>query len=306
MYIGIHDEYNHCLEDCLLTYLLQNGIPYCYMYADSWRFFSDVDSLEGFGGTEYNCTFPHEDAVNKILHIQKIDLDTPSLMELETYLKENQFVGIHYDAYYCDWSIAFQKYHMQHYFILNRICDQGLKGSDPYLNRKKVDLSYNKLLNNQGQFFLLLGGHVELDWREIIKYVSDVNEEMFIAMRQFGYNMEKIDINEYGKKYCKDITSCTLYHNITYVVNSRFNLTKLFYYLAGKVRNTHLENVAEEFWNIAKTWESIKGEIIKMMISDAFYRKRRTKIKERVWMLAEREEDLLNNIKQFDKGRFNG
>ena len=305
MYIGIHDEYNHCLEDCLLTYLLQNGIPYCYMYADSWRFFSDTDSLERFGGIEYNCMFPHEYAVNKILNIQKINLNTPSLTELEAYLKENRFVGIHYDAYYCDWSIAFQKYHMQHYFILNQICAHELKGSDPYLKRKKVNLPYHEMLNNQGQFFLLSGGHIELHWREVIKYVFDVNEEMFIAMRQFGYNLERININEYGYTHL-DITACALYQNITYVVNSRFNLTKLFYYLARKVRNTYLESIADKFWNIAKIWENIKSQIIKMMVSDTFYRKRRIKIKEQVWMLAEQEEKLLNNIRQFNKGRFNG
>lgn len=298
MYIGIHDKYNHCFEDVMMTYMFFENIPYVYMYADAWKFYSDVNIIDEFGGCEYKCSYPHEEAIQNIIGIKIKKIECLKEENINKLLEQNKILVIHYDAMYCDWSIAYQKYHLQHYFILNKVENGIIQGNDPYLSKIQIQLSLDELRKNNGQVFMweMDSSFDDSNKRKILKMIMQINDSMFEQIKAFGEKIGKVNVYNYGREYKQDMTACPMYQKITYVVNSRYNLSKVFYYVSVKEKKETYKEIARDFFNVATLWEEVKGNIIRLMMNQVLCLKNSNKVKEMIYKISDAEETIYNNL----------
>lgn len=297
-----HEESNHCFEDVLLAYLMRCRETYVYIYADAWKFFFGKKAIDDFGGCEYECIYPHQKAMSELMDM-KVKYFSEDV--LDNIFIENKFIGVEFDAYYCDWSRAYMKYHLHHYFVAEKYQDGILYGNDPYLQKQEVKIGYDYLISNGGKLFTFDAKTKKITWEDVISQLLEINMDMFENIRCFGRMIKTNNLYEYFQEYKADITGCPLYNNITYILNSRRNISRLIYYLAQVQKDGFLQNIYGELKNISEQWYIVKNIMMKMMFSAMANEKKASEVEQRILLIADNEEKvykMLANEAQKRKG----
>ena len=246
-----------------------NNKPFDLMTIKRWKFELDM-SQEGL--------------VNKIVEEQLFDLDYSIIkkycgIQLETHNInfENKTFNFHYpslvhfDAFWCPWSVNYQSVHYDHYFY---VIDQNQQSEnilclDPYYQQEKAYITqqefYKGLMHTVSITLVEQASIDSYDIKQIMKMVidtfydskSDINLNYFVnEITQFNPGVELAPYHD-----LKAIPLCMKLNNI---MQDRLNIANNFLFLHQLFHNGFLYKLYEHMVEINKQWNMLCLLFMKM------------------------------------------
>ena len=291
---------HNCIENCIANLCDAANVDFRPMFLYSWNFGFDK-SKDTIDEKLHYCS--HFDIrVDRYFELSASFLNIKFCMFSKEYSKiVNQLIGnnvllIKTDSYFVPWNLAYQKYHLPHFYLLiynnekkcftaiDSFCNKDMVDLDDVDVNKieeifRIDLNYDRLLNK----------NTEMPREKFLFFLNhNRNKEIYNLIGELGRIFATVDSIEKLTTNLSDISNSVLIRRMSYITHSRINTKSLFEYL-------NLSKVDIESMNtISEKWESLKNLFIKILISKRLNLLQQ--VSDELMLLSNIENELCNKI----------
>lgn len=302
---------HNCVENCLANLCDSYGIDFRPLFLFSWDFGFKITEPILENGIHYHSEFniSIDNFFDTYYEISKKCFNMPfihvsnKISDIMSLLFNGNIILIKTNAYHIPWSLAYQRYHVPHSFLITyNLIQKSINVVDSFSSNNIIDLK--NLENLYIETSLLV--HVLKDeknncspnWLKnnylwILR--SNIKNGVYNAIANFSNGLNRIRSIEQLTENSDDLPNSILIRRLSSIANARYNTKCLFEYL-------QFETVYIDAMNgIYTKWESIKNMFIKILLSKNI--KLISQIKQELIVLANLENNLCYTIvKQMLKG----
>ena len=187
-------------------------------------------------------------------------------------MKDGTPVIIFYDTFYCPWSYAYEKYHIEHSCLIIGINNNDLCCIDPNITSEIKTFDYNDFANaviKHATLKINLSNIPVIDWRGILKQsaLKMINknghncptDEMIV----FANEISKMDVHTEILIY-KEIWGSPLFRKISFIGQGRMNFSKYLKYLYKEYKIELIRCFYEKIEEIGRNWYKIRLMVIRI------------------------------------------
>lgn len=305
------DEVLNCLEDDLVSVVLQWEHRFEVMFAESWGFKFEVPN--NYTGLIGNLISENRGDRLKLLedfhgiNTQWIDdlSNNEKFEEIRSETQKGRPVLIALDAYWCHWMSSYKYVHSKYHFVLALgVRDNEIICNDSTHNKEEIVLPINEYLEGAGPIVKIkeIGpDKKDIDWKELLKKslsrLCDENKKQnsFQQMRDLAdYIEQKLDV----KKEIKNIDMVQyepIVNKIYDISMYRKQFAVLLSYISKIIKEPELEDVSEEMVRVGEIWNIVNTLLVKAWYMSNI-EKSRKKIADKIRVISELEESLYNKI----------
>lgn len=304
----VYDESLDCLQSVIASAMTYWKRDYVMMFADSWGFdFISGDSCcnttlgkrvsPGWKGEVWNL-------INKY-HGVKVQWKSfgdfhKDIAFIKNTISQNQPVAVSFDAFWCPWDVAYQKYHNTHYcLIIGEKDKQNLICIDPYVSRgheifpiTELEKSYEKCI----VFHIGMEENNNYRWRDVLFQANNIIiNGAFSKMQQFADEIcTGLDLKK-EMEGCHDMHTVPLFEQLKKIGASRKNFAKVLIYLSEKFSVGELISLSDRLNNASNMWNKIRLKTMKMAIITS-QQSHTEKIAEKIREIAEYEVRIAQDL----------
>ncbi len=233
--------------------------------------------------------------------------------EKETFTENIQFhlakgtpIIINTDAYWCSWSMAYQKKYILHSFMVDDYIEetQEFNCVDPYIT---FDLIKTKLEDIELGIRDIMTVHLiskEIDKKELFyalkednDYIQDKSQLMFKSMHEFGKQIEFVDFENECQGNDETLFAVPLFSCFRNLMASRRNYSYVLKYLSEVLESPELVDISDTLFSLSRQWEILNSKLI-----ISYKRNKRdllNKISNEIYLISEKEKEMSNILNEF-------
>lgn len=191
------------------------------------------------------------------------------MMAANELLLEHNAIIVNTDSYWCPWSRAYREQHYMHSFLIRGFNDNLAICEDPYLQVSSQNIDVRLLLPGIRYVSFIEKVHADSSTNgDLIKALNNDMEEiasscMFEEMDLFVQMIRNIDFGLESQGYhWKQAYAIPLFSNMKDLMMSRRGYAYMIAYIARKVSNDCLGELAEKLYMISVDWEEVRSRLI--------------------------------------------
>lgn len=218
---------------------------------------------------------------------------------------------INTDAYWCSWSMAYQKKYILHSFMIIDYNEstQDFTCVDPYITSDLVKIKLDDIELGIRDFMTVHLAVKQINRKELFyalkednDYIQDKSHMMFKDIYEFGKQIELIDFDNECKENEQMLYAVPLFSNMRNLMANRKNYSYLIKYLAEVFDSSDLMDISEALYGISRQWEVLKSKII--ISYKRNNRKFLSKISHEIMAISEEEKRISNNLNEYIQNEF--
>lgn len=268
-----------CYHASIATISMYNRVDFFMLLLGKWNFYYEYVSSKNIG-TSLNPYFSRDVDGARMFHgiiIERININSKSEFRqcLRLHLTNSIPLMVCSDLFNCFWTVAYNKYHFKHYFIINGYdeIEDVVYLVDPYfknikhkcafsrmyeivLNLKKVTFSQKYKLTDEIRFELVK------DAEFYYKVHSDVMLTHFFTDLKDHLNIDA-EINGCGT----DLYAVPLLDNLKIIMNKRKGYLEMLKYISDNTDNLIDGHLLNDISMCCKYWESLRIILMKKCIN---------------------------------------
>lgn len=263
----------NCIENCFANVCDAYSIDYRPLFLLSWDF--GYDDTKPTIGERIHYHNSHELEIDNYIDIafKYLRLNCEENISecglSKSTIQEDHFYIISTDSFDCQWNLAYQKHHYQHYFLVEKMdVTNSIVGIDSFSSSSLQYLTAD-YLKTLRKFYRIcfLENKADRFWQQEFKrtysefILSQIQIGIFNKMNFFACELLELDDIHSLSPQIIDISNTYIIRRLNYIANSRYNTMLLFKYLCLD------DEIIQNMKNIYGEWEAVKNHFIKMLVS---------------------------------------
>lgn len=269
----IQEKYFSCFHIAISTFLHYYHKNYYMLFPNCWGFDYEINNNNKLIGEKINPSWYSDfDEINMYSGIILENLFVNSFVDFVDILKTgalNDVYLINCDAFDCDWGISYNKYHIDHYFIIYGMNKKQniINITDSFFSNEIIQIDIEKLYNIQKNI-----QKISLKLGTKNKTIYEIINDVYTTMHQKkdGYNSfdkliffaNELNTGDIANEFIyEDIYMIPLYKNLFRLEAGRYNFCKILYYF-----NIEMD-IIQEINNLIEKWFKIRMNINRVYLN---------------------------------------